>query len=429
MMMMSAPSSSFHDYLPMDSTLTKLEAMSPVLNTEDYFEETFVEHSTNHHHNHHHNHQNHQHQHQHHHTNPRSNRNPVVKRPMNAFLLWARGERKRVSSDGYGVSQTSLSKLLGETWRHMSVEEKQPFLDMAETLKRQHHLDHPDYKFKPKQRSTATTATATSTSNSTTSSTNKSATKKMSSLNSQRSLNSIGSSPYCSSSSLSPMSNISSHPVQSNVLAMCQAIIPTPTSPTLISPSSSSTTTTMSNADGSSNEKNHDWFFHLTEQAQSVIVAPIPRHHQTSPNASRRAVRIQIINKHDDIALPTPTLLPMTPPPPVSSTTSSSSFGATAPSTIGFDDSTPTLVEYLVNSCNMFYIANNHQHQQGGFIHNLDDPTDYEPFHDPTVTQLTDLDQHDDSSGWIDTPLSSFGTNSTDLVSSSPYSSYDFLSL
>lgn len=35
----------------------------------------------------------------------------------------------------------------------MSVEEKQPFLDMAETLKRQHHIDHPDYKFKPKQRS------------------------------------------------------------------------------------------------------------------------------------------------------------------------------------------------------------------------------------------------------------------------------------
>lgn len=37
----------------------------------------------------------------------------------------------------------------------MSVEEKQPFLDMAETLKRQHHMDHPDYKFKPKQRLTS----------------------------------------------------------------------------------------------------------------------------------------------------------------------------------------------------------------------------------------------------------------------------------
>jgi hypothetical protein len=49
--------------------------------------------------------------------NNNNNKNSVVKRPMNAFLLWARGERKRVSSDGYGVSQTSLSKLLGETWR------------------------------------------------------------------------------------------------------------------------------------------------------------------------------------------------------------------------------------------------------------------------------------------------------------------------
>ena len=36
----------------------------------------------------------------------------------------------------------------------MSVDEKQPFLDMAETLKRQHHIDHPDYKLKSKQRST-----------------------------------------------------------------------------------------------------------------------------------------------------------------------------------------------------------------------------------------------------------------------------------
>jgi hypothetical protein len=68
-----------------------MEAMTPIQTTEDHFGETF--------------------------DNNRNNRNSVVKRPMNAFLLWARGERKRVSSDGYGVSQTSLSKLLGETWR------------------------------------------------------------------------------------------------------------------------------------------------------------------------------------------------------------------------------------------------------------------------------------------------------------------------
>ena len=122
------------------------------------------------------------------------------------------------------------------SFRHMSVEEKQPFLDMAETLKRQHHLDHPDYKFKPKQRSTATsTATAT----------NKSTLKKISSLNgsslrpTDRSIDvefRLGQRALSSVTSLSPMSNLTSHPVQSNVLAMCQAIIPTPTSPTLASP-------------------------------------------------------------------------------------------------------------------------------------------------------------------------------------------------
>jgi len=78
----------------MDSRLPKMEALTPIQTNEDHFGETF---DTS--------------------TNNKNNRNTVVKRPMNAFLLWARGERKRVSSDGYGVSQTSLSKLLGETWR------------------------------------------------------------------------------------------------------------------------------------------------------------------------------------------------------------------------------------------------------------------------------------------------------------------------
>ncbi len=77
----------------MDSCLPKMEAMTPIQTTDDQFGETF-DNSIN-----------------------KNNRNSVVKRPMNAFLLWARGERKRVSSDGCGVSQTSLSKLLGETWR------------------------------------------------------------------------------------------------------------------------------------------------------------------------------------------------------------------------------------------------------------------------------------------------------------------------
>ncbi len=80
-----------------DSFLLKSESLSPIQTTnEDHLEDLFENFNNN---------------------SFRNNRNSTVKRPMNAFLLWASGERKRLSSDGYGVSQTSLSKLLGETWR------------------------------------------------------------------------------------------------------------------------------------------------------------------------------------------------------------------------------------------------------------------------------------------------------------------------
>jgi hypothetical protein len=126
----------------------------------------------------------------------------------------------------------------------------------------------------------------------------------------------------------SSISNATPHPIQPTVLAMCQAIIPT---------TSSSLTS----------DNNNDWFSKLIGQPQPVIVAPLPRT-QTSPVSSRRAVRIQIINKHDDITLPPPSLLPMTPSPLSSSS-------------IAIDESTPSLVDYLTNTCTIFNIPTNQQ--------------------------------------------------------------------
>lgn len=109
------------------------------------------------------------------------------------------------------------------------------------------------------------------------------------------------------------------------------------------------------------------------------------------------------------------------------------------------EESTPALVDYLVNNCNIFNIPTSNNQQNLAPV--MDDTTgrdaaglrtsslpfsalEYEALHDSSVNHLTDLDQHYDSNGWIDTPLSSFGTNSTDIVpSSSPYASYDFLCL
>ena len=82
----------------MESVLSKADPLSPSELCEEQFERSLAEETQ----------QN---------LSVNNARSVTVKRPMNAFLLWARGERKRVSSDGYGVSQTSLSKLLGETWR------------------------------------------------------------------------------------------------------------------------------------------------------------------------------------------------------------------------------------------------------------------------------------------------------------------------
>ncbi|CAF1682503.1 unnamed protein product, partial [Adineta ricciae] len=334
MMMISTPTSSFHDCVPIENFLFKNESFSPLQFTDDRFEESFDEINS---------------------TRTKTMRNSTIKRPMNAFLLWARGERKRVSSDGYGVSQTSLSKFLGETWRHMSVDEKQPFLDMAEALKRQYHIDHPDYRFKSKQRSTTA---------------NKTITRKHHSPTAQRQLSTMNSSslsPFLpqQTSSSSLMSNITPHSIQPTVLTMCQAMIP---------------------SESTDNSSNNEWFFKLLSQPQSVIIAP-PSRTQTSPVTSRRAVRIQIINKHDDITLPPPTLLPMTPSPLSSSS-------------VTLDDTTSTLVDYLTNTCPMFNISNNQQ----DLVPAIDDITGYELLQDSTDNHLMDLTEHYDGNGYIDTP-------------------------
>ena len=80
-----------------DCLLPKIDPLSPIEILDEQFEQSFEEENNN--------------------SQTNSNRSANIKRPMNAFLLWARGERKRMSSDGFAVSQTSLSKLLGETWR------------------------------------------------------------------------------------------------------------------------------------------------------------------------------------------------------------------------------------------------------------------------------------------------------------------------
>ncbi|XP_072833339.2 transcription factor SOX-15 [Pogona vitticeps] len=76
-----------------------------------------------------------------------------VKRPMNAFLVWSRAQRRELARRFPGVPNAELSKRLGAAWKRLPEPEKRPFRDEARRLRALHLRDHPDYRYRPRRRS------------------------------------------------------------------------------------------------------------------------------------------------------------------------------------------------------------------------------------------------------------------------------------
>lgn len=70
-----------------------------------------------------------------------------IKRPLNAFMLWSQKQRQRIAQNNPQMPNSEISKQLGAEWRSLSESDKDPFIEEAKKLKRQHELDHPNYKF------------------------------------------------------------------------------------------------------------------------------------------------------------------------------------------------------------------------------------------------------------------------------------------
>jgi capicua transcriptional repressor len=83
---------------------------------------------------------------------PLTKKDPRIRRPMNAFMIFSKRHRAMVHQQHPNQDNRTVSKILGEWWYALKADEKTKYHELASEVKEAHFKAHPEWKWCSKDR-------------------------------------------------------------------------------------------------------------------------------------------------------------------------------------------------------------------------------------------------------------------------------------